>query len=98
MISDGEILLGYRCKVARTFKDRAVGLIGHEIEQDEGLFFPNCSAIHTFFMSYPIDVVFFDKNMKEVKRVNGVKPWTFCVFGGLKAKHCLETKTAGVIE
>ena len=53
-----------------------------------------CNAIHTFFMSYPIDAVFFDRHDRVVKEVRGIKPWRFLVWGGWKAVKVLETASA----
>lgn len=91
-----QLLLGYRVKVAKSFRERAVGLIGHELKEGEGLLIEKCNAIHTFFMSYPIDAIFLDKNMKPVKTVRNIRPWTFLVFGGFKARQVLEIKAQGV--
>ena len=45
--------------------------------------------IHTFFMRFPIDLVFLDRANRIVRIVPGVKPWriTAPVFG---ARACLE--------
>lgn len=86
-------LLGYKVKVAKTFRERAVGLIGHDLAPGEGLLIEKCNAIHTFFMSYPIDAIFLDKNMKVVKTVKNIRPWTFLVFGGFNARCVLEVKS-----
>ncbi len=88
-------ILGVKARVACTFFERARGLIGtHDLPRGEGLYIPKCNAIHTFFMRYPIDVTFLDKENKVIKIVRGVRPWTFCVWGGLKARHVLETRAA----
>ena len=41
----------------------------------EGLWIVPCPTIHTFFMKFPIDVVFLDKNLKAVRVLEGMKPW-----------------------
>lgn len=92
MSEGGQLLFGFRIKVARTFKERAIGLIGKDLKADEGLLIEKCNAIHTFFMSYPIDAIFLDKNLKPIKTVKNIKPWTFLVFGGFKARYVLEVK------
>ena len=49
-------VLGVRAKVARTFRERARGLIGRPPPPPgEGLLILRCNAIHTFIMGYPID-------------------------------------------
>ena len=69
-------ILGFRAKVARTFPERARGLIGtKDLAPSEGLLIEKCNAIHTFFMSFPIDAIFLDGDNHVVKTVRDVRPW-----------------------
>ena len=87
-------ILGIRAKVARTFAQRARGLIGTRIlADDEGMLILRCNAIHTFFMSFPIDAVFLDRNDNVVKIVRNIRPWRFVVWGGWRAVKVLELKS-----
>ncbi len=58
---------------ATTPETRSVGLIGHtqaEFQPGAGLFFPECNAIHTVQMGFPIDVLFIDTlRMQVIKKV-----------------------------
>lgn len=88
------ILRGIRAKVARTFAQRARGLIGTaDLAPDEGMLILKCNAIHTFFMSFPIDATFLDGNDQVVKVVRNIRPWRLFVWGGWRAKKVLETKS-----
>lgn len=88
-------ILGVRAKVARTFAERARGLIGRaKPPPGEGLLILRCNAIHTFFMSYAIDAVFLDRQDRVVKEVRGIKPWRFLVWGGWRAVKVLERASA----
>ena len=83
---------GVRARVAATFRERAKGLIGSPPPPPgEGLLIMRCNAIHTFFMRYPIDAVFLDRNMRPVKTVRGIRPWRLIVWGGWRARCVLET-------
>lgn len=83
---------GVRAKVARTFAERARGLIGRPCPgPGEGLLIEKCNAIHTFFMRYPIDAAFLDADGNVVKTVRDIRPWRFIVFGGWRARMVLET-------
>jgi len=54
-------------KIAKTFFTRSLGLLPREsISQDEGLIIKPCNSIHTFFMKFPIDVLFVDRKNKIV--------------------------------
>ena len=76
--------------VADTWQMRTKGLIGRaKLDSGEGLLIKNCKAIHTWFMRFPIDVVFLDKNYRVIKTVSGLKPFRL-LFGGRRAQHTLE--------
>jgi uncharacterized protein len=63
-------------KEATGFFQRFIGLMGRaRLENNEGLWMARCSAIHTFWMKFPIDVVFLDKNFIVIKTVNGLRPF-----------------------
>ena len=85
-------ILGFKAKVARTFWERARGLIGTKsLAPNEGLLIEKCNAIHMCFMSFPIDAYFLDKDDKVVKVVRNIPPWKLCVWGGRRAVKVLET-------
>jgi uncharacterized protein len=53
--------LGRRVRVASSLLDRAIGLLAtRSLGAGEGLYLIPCKSIHTFFMRYPIDVLFLD--------------------------------------
>ncbi len=88
---DAVDILGCRAKVARTFAERSRGLIGARgLPPGQGLLIEKCSAIHTFFMSFPIDAYFLDGENRLVKAVRGIRPWRPFVWGGWRAKKVLE--------
>lgn len=89
ILKDGVRILDGPVYLANNFLTRFKGLmLKKRIEEEEGLFFTNVGRIHTSFMRFPIDVVYFDKDYK-VLFVETVYPWKF----GKKvkdAKHVLE--------
>ena len=90
-------VLGVRAKVAKNAFERMRGLIGRPPPAPgEGLLIPKCNAIHTFFMKYPIDAVFLDRENRVVKAVRGIRPWRPFVWGGWRAVKVLETAAAGL--
>ena len=90
-------ILGYRAKVARTFPQRAKGLIGtRSLAKDEGMLILKCNAIHTFFMRFPIDATFLDRQDRVVKVVRHIRPWRLFVWGGWRAVKVLETASCPV--
>ena len=89
-------VLGYKAKVARKLFERIRGLIGtKDLPPDEGMLILKCNAIHTCFMSFPIDAIFLDKNDNVIKTVKNIRPWRFFIWGGFKAVKVLEIKSKG---
>jgi hypothetical protein len=65
-------------QIAKSFLQRGLGLIPRKsLGEDQGLWIPKCNVIHTFFMSFAIDCVFVDKNLKVQGLAENVKPWRF---------------------
>ena len=63
-------------QAADRFLARLLGLIGRRrLECGAGLYLPRCRSIHTFFVRFPIDVVYLDGNRTIKKVVAGLKPW-----------------------
>ena len=62
----------------------------------DGLFFPDVHCIHTFFMQYPIDVLFLDKDGVVLKIAGKVVPYRI-VGGGDNGVAVLEMR-AGAVE
>ena len=82
---------GVTAEVARSFWARLKGLIGRRgLPSGRGLLILRCNAIHTLFMRYPIDAVFLDRAGRVVRRVRGIRPWRFFVWGGWRAVQVLE--------
>lgn len=65
-----------KIRIADSFVKKLVGLIPlPELKEDEGLFFPNTKQIHTFFMTYYIDVLYLDKDGRILFIESNLKPW-----------------------
>jgi uncharacterized membrane protein (UPF0127 family) len=65
-----------RCIVAATPLTRLRGLLGRRaLPPGEGLLLRPSPSIHTFFMRFPIDVVFLDPDLRVLRVDESVKPW-----------------------
>ena len=85
-------IFGVRAEVADTFAKRTRGLIGRPPPgPGEGMLTLKCNAIHTFFLRYPRDATFMDRENRVVKVVRGIRPWRPFVWGGWRAVKVLET-------
>ena len=62
---------------ALAWRDRLRGMIGRRFEPEgiDAMIFPRCNAIHTMWMSIPIDVVFLDADAEVAGLCAGLKPW-----------------------
>lgn len=68
--------LAARARLADSYWSRFVGLLGtSSLPQGEALILDPCGSIHTFFMRYPIDVLFLDKQGKVVGSAREIAPW-----------------------
>ena len=62
--------------MATSLSQRAKGLLGKaRMEKGEALVIDPCNSIHTFFMRFPIDVLFVSKDHVIVKTVTAIKPF-----------------------
>lgn len=96
IIRDGQILTD-RVTRASMFFERAKGLLGKkEMAPDEALWLIPCRSIHTFFMKFPIDVVFLSREGKITALIPHLKPNRLTPFY-FSARSCLEC-AAGAIE
>lgn len=66
--------------VAKDFVARTRGLLGlKELKERHGLWIHACPSIHTFFMKFPIDVVFVDEKLVVKSIHQSVPPWRVVV-------------------
>jgi len=61
--------------VADTVFKRIKGLLGRkDFIEGEALIIKPCNSIHTFFMRFPIDVLFVDKHNQVIKLISSLIP------------------------
>jgi uncharacterized membrane protein (UPF0127 family) len=71
-----EKILSENIALADTFGNRVIGLMFRESPKDsDGLLLEPCNSIHTFFMRYPLDVVFLNRGDVVVKVIRNLRPW-----------------------
>src|SRR5947207_9609066 len=82
--------------MADTSAKRRTGLLKHErLSPGEGLWIVPCESVHTFFMKFPIDLIYLDKKRKVRKVRNAVPAWRLSAC--LSAHSVLELR-AGTAE
>lgn len=88
--------LADKLEVAASGPRRSKGLLGRKgLGPGEGLWIIPCEAVHTFFMRFPIDLVYLDRKYSVKKVCAGVLPWR--ISGCLSAHSVLELP-AGTIQ
>lgn len=84
--------VAYDVREARTMRQRMLGLMfSKDIPLGDGLLLSPCNSIHTFFMKYPIDVLFLDKNGVVLRIYKSLLPWRVTPII-LKARKVLELR------
>jgi uncharacterized protein len=82
--------------VADTSAKRRKGLLGRDcLPEGHALWIVPCESVHTFFMRFPIDVVYLDRRHKVRKACRSISPWrlSMCVLA-----HSVLELPAGVID
>jgi len=78
-----------RCLVADSHWPRMRGLLGRRgLESGEGLLLKPAGSVHTFFMRFPIDVVFLSREGDVLKVARALPAWRLA--GARRAKAALE--------
>ena len=94
-VQSGEALAD-RLEIARTAPERMRGLLGRgELQPGGGMLLERCSSIHTFFMKFPLDLIFLDAGFSVRKTVRNLSPWRMAM--SLGAKYTVELP-AGTLE
>lgn len=89
-----------RCEIADTAFARMRGLLGRDgLESGGGMLIDHAGSVHMFFMRFPIDVIFLDRNRKVVGVRHRLAPWRMA--GARRAVASLElpagaAATAGI--
>lgn len=71
-----QVVLAKEVQVAFSFWSRLKGLLGkRELPVGQGLLLKPCNAVHSYFMSFSIDVIFLDEEMAIVHIIEGMPPF-----------------------
>src|SRR4051794_23566593 len=78
-----------RCEIPKSSFGRMRGLLGRSgLEPGSGMLIDSAPSVHMFFMRFPIDVVFLDRDRRVVGVRHGLRPWR--VAGARHAVAALE--------
>jgi hypothetical protein len=69
-------ILAQNASIAKTAFKRMKGLLGRrDFAKGQALILKPGNSVHTFFMRFPIDVLFVDRGNKIIAAENYLKPW-----------------------
>lgn len=92
--SDG-LVIADKAEKAVTFKTRLLGLIPRRsLAPGEALWLEPCTGIHTCFMSFAIDAVFLDRDLRVLRVERDMRPWRLSAFED-GARGVLELPSGG---
>jgi uncharacterized protein len=82
---DGAVVCEH-CTIADSPLPRMRGLLGkRNLASHEGVLLRPAGSVHTFFMRFPIDVVFLDRDGRVLRIAESVRPWRTAAARGAKA-------------
>lgn len=88
----------WQCDYTATLFERGIGLLGRKsYPHNRIMVIPKCGSVHTWFMRFPIDIVFLDKCGKVLRIEYNVAPWRM-LFGGRGAATTLEAAASSGAE
>ncbi len=65
-------------------------MLSRRLEEGSALIIEPCGSIHMMFMRFPIDAVFYDRDLRVTRVVRNLRPWTGLAFGGRGARGVIE--------
>jgi uncharacterized membrane protein (UPF0127 family) len=94
--ADGAVVCE-RCEIPESAFGRMRGLLGRDgLEPGSGMLIDRAPSVHMFFMRFPIDVVFLDRDWKVVGVRHRLRPWR--VAGARHAVAALELAAGAAAE
>jgi uncharacterized protein len=70
-----DAVLAERAELASGWWARARGLLGRRaLPAGEGLIIRPCNSVHCFFMAFPIDVIYVDRDYRIVRLAPNLRP------------------------
>lgn len=100
IIQETGTILAKKVKIAQTKLERLKGLLGTDESIDYGYIIPNCNAVHTYYMQYPIDIIFYEEETGKILEIfPNVLAGDICSCKRAKTKvSVFECKAGGVLE
>ncbi|MGH9604792.1 MAG: DUF192 domain-containing protein [Terracidiphilus sp.] len=88
-------ILATGMETAATAASRNKGLLGRDgLAPGEGLWIVPCESVHTFFMRFPVDLVYLDRRKRVRKVRSSLGPWRL---SACLSAHSIVELPAGVV-
>jgi len=71
-------------------------MLRRRLDEGTGLVIEPCGSIHMMFMRFPIDAVFYDRELRVTKVAHHLRPWVGIAFGGRGARGVIELPAGDV--
>ncbi len=82
-------------RITESMLERMRGLLGHQpLTDQQGFWIEPCNSIHMWFMSFALDIVFIDRDMRVCQLSEAVKPWR--CRASFRASAVLELKSGQI--
>lgn len=95
LINDGAVLVA-NLIFAESTPARMRGLLGRaSLPRDTGMLIRPCQSIHMWFMRFPIDAAFLDKDLRVLKVSRNLRPWQLAV--APRGTRCVLETAAGTL-
>ncbi len=95
LTKDGRVVVS-RVVYAETPTARLRGLLGRgALAEDTGLLIRPCRSIHMWFMRFPIDAAFLDRDMRVLKIARNLRPWQLAF--APRQTHCVLETAKGIL-
>jgi uncharacterized membrane protein (UPF0127 family) len=89
VVTESGTVVCERCEIADSMFARTRGLLGRSgLDPSGGMLIDHAPSVHMFFMRFPIDVVFMDRDRRVVGIRHRLAPWR--VAGARRAVAALE--------
>ena len=97
LTKDGEVVVS-QVILAETLPARLRGLLGRAaLAEGTGMLIRPCRSIHMWFMRFPIDAAFLDRDMAILKIARNLRPWQLA-FAPPGTVCVLETAAGGMAD
>ncbi len=70
------MVIAEKVELAKGLIPRLIGLMGRRVlPRRSGLLMHGCCQVHTFFMRFPIDIIYTDHELRVLRVDANVQPW-----------------------